>query len=415
VSLAAPRTIRLDPPPPPSATRSGCCDPHQLRHCLRLSLCESRTSPVLADDGVGIGAKDKGTAFDRCKYGTLNVLCSPEGVRAAHAYGECYLELDPSVRARCTLAPCDTGGISRPSERLAVPDYYAHVIMEFSDLELDQSLGVAYRTPEWRDSRVLRTYKEAQIHGPIELSRRDVLRLVAPDTLERETLSKLAAFAKSKGVGFKTYRKPEPPSDAFDFGIPRPATPRAGFDTPRPESMPHPGVGTPPPLSPGPTWPEYMRPYAEMLAATTSRFSSLDNYFSGARIASSLAEAAWGHGWRRVAHIDHLLAQQLLAYVCPRMFVLYYPYVPAPWHDVDGSVLATFALLTREGGCSDVVANLIWSTLVKLFPHSAFPSHAYTEVETSMHRLLAVIRMVEDGLKAEHMDSAARGGRFFGI
>ena len=50
-----------------------------------------------------------------------------------------------------------------------------------------------------------RRYKEAQIHGPLALAPRDVVRIVAPANLPAGRLGELREIAKIKGVGFDTY------------------------------------------------------------------------------------------------------------------------------------------------------------------------------------------------------------------
>merc|ERR1719408_293499 len=76
------------------------------------------------------GAYDKATGFERPKYGAQNVINDYKGVTGCIQYGDSYLVLK-DVRLRCTLSPQDSGGI--PAKRLAVLDYYAHVLAEHSD------------------------------------------------------------------------------------------------------------------------------------------------------------------------------------------------------------------------------------------------------------------------------------------
>lgn len=123
----------------------------------------------------------KASGFERPKYGVLDVMNDFRGVLCAQHYGDSYLVLKTS-RLRCTFAPGDSGGIC--GSQLAVLDQYAHVLLEYSDMELREVARVA-SAPEGSEDRIgdsthldSYNYKEAQIHGEIDL-KKHVLRLVA--------------------------------------------------------------------------------------------------------------------------------------------------------------------------------------------------------------------------------------------
>jgi hypothetical protein len=118
------------------------------------------------------GAYDRsGQNKDRPKYGVQNVMNDHRGVVACKQYGESYLILK-DVRLRCTFAPEDSANLK--AEKLAVPDFYAHVLEEYSTDELTETLKVATSA----DAALLgdsdkvgkMKYKEAQIHGDILFS-----------------------------------------------------------------------------------------------------------------------------------------------------------------------------------------------------------------------------------------------------
>jgi len=120
------------------------------------------------------------SAHERPKYGVLDVMNDYRGVACCDQYGDSYLVLK-NARLRCTFAPEDSGGIC--GSRLAVLDQYAHVLLEYGDIELREVARVA-SAPEGSEDRIgdsyqleQYNYKEAQIHGPIDLSKH-VLRLV---------------------------------------------------------------------------------------------------------------------------------------------------------------------------------------------------------------------------------------------
>merc|ERR1719330_2055951 len=60
---------------------------------------------------------DDAPAFERPKYGVLDVMNDNRGVLCARDYGDSYFVLK-NARLRCTFSPVDSGGIT--GERLAV-------------------------------------------------------------------------------------------------------------------------------------------------------------------------------------------------------------------------------------------------------------------------------------------------------
>ncbi|CAK9073032.1 Calcium-dependent protein kinase 15 [Durusdinium trenchii] len=111
--------------------------------------------------------------FHRPKYGVLNVWNDPYGIYGCEQYGDSYLVLK-DLRLRCTLAPQDSGGL--PAQRLAVLDYYAHTLLEYSQEELEETVKLARHGHEkLGDSEALchdwGKYKEVQIHGEIDLTK----------------------------------------------------------------------------------------------------------------------------------------------------------------------------------------------------------------------------------------------------
>lgn len=142
---------------------------------------------------------DIAAPFERPKYGVQNVWNDHRGVQGCQQYGDSYLVLK-NVRLRSTLSPEDSGNLK--ATRLAVLDYYAHVLVEYSDEELLMSLRVAQGGHEHLgDSEAVIAkwgkYKEAQIHGPIELSRH-VDRLVASER-HRDIAGQLQEIADKHG------------------------------------------------------------------------------------------------------------------------------------------------------------------------------------------------------------------------
>lgn len=140
--------------------------------------------------------------FDRPKYGVLSVFNDYRGVLGCKQYGDSYLVLN-DARVRSTLSPKDSGNL--PAKRLAVLDYYAHVMEEYSDRELVALRNVACGNPggiEVGDSGAViqkwGMYKEAQIHGPIDLDVSVSEIVVAPKHREDEETKALVERIAAK-------------------------------------------------------------------------------------------------------------------------------------------------------------------------------------------------------------------------
>jgi len=136
------------------------------------------------EDQLFLSAYKKVPAFDRCKYGVLNVINDPQGVRCCKQYGTSYFLLR-GTRLRTTFSAMDSAGIR--SVDLATVDYYAHVLNMFSDYELKKALQVGTLKIPGSDSAVLHSYKEAQIHGEVRLNEHIELIMAHPrlEKLER--------------------------------------------------------------------------------------------------------------------------------------------------------------------------------------------------------------------------------------
>lgn len=144
-------------------------------------------------------AKAKG--FERCKYGVLNAMNDYRGVVKCQQYGDSYMVLK-DVRLRCTFSPEDSANLK--AERLAVLDYYAHVLYDYSDQELKETMKVAKSSAAaiLGDSKSVRPmkYKETQIHGEVAFGKH-VERLVAHER-HRKDQKRLKAICEKHGWKF---------------------------------------------------------------------------------------------------------------------------------------------------------------------------------------------------------------------
>ena len=108
------------------------------------------------------GRHNGASAFERCKYGTMNFTNDPTGVRCCSGYGQSYFLLKPHVRDRCTITDMDS---SSSAATLGTFRFIFHVLMKLSDAEL-QCAFEGSKGNEMK-SNVIGTYKEIQIHGPV--------------------------------------------------------------------------------------------------------------------------------------------------------------------------------------------------------------------------------------------------------
>lgn len=136
------------------------------------------------------GSYDGAEGSDRCKYGVLNAMNDHRGVVACKQYGDSYIVLK-DVRLRCTFSPEDSANLK--ADRLAVLDHYAHVLHEYSDPELTETMKVATSIDDalLGDSEKVgkMKYKEGQVHGPVAFDQH-VLRLVAATRHRSNALEK---------------------------------------------------------------------------------------------------------------------------------------------------------------------------------------------------------------------------------
>ncbi|CAJ1358376.1 unnamed protein product, partial [Effrenium voratum] len=146
---------------------------------------------------------DGATGFHRPKYGVQNVMNDPRGVVKCKQYGDSFLVLK-DARLRCTFSPEDSANLK--ADKLAVLDFYGHVLALYDDAELRETIKVATSTESalLGDSEKVGNmkYKEAQVHGEVDL-RRHVERLVA-HTRHRDKGEgdRIKAVCKAKGFQF---------------------------------------------------------------------------------------------------------------------------------------------------------------------------------------------------------------------
>lgn len=108
-------------------------------------------------------AYDRCSAFQRPKYGCVNITGDIEGVKPARNYGDLHIILKKSIRHRCTFFDKDTGGFDSHKKAaasgftaayrlsgmpasatsLATARYYAHVLEGYTDEEIKSILNLS--------------------------------------------------------------------------------------------------------------------------------------------------------------------------------------------------------------------------------------------------------------------------------
>lgn len=112
------------------------------------------------------GKHHSASPFERVKYGTINFTNDPKGVRACSGYGQSYFLLKDHVRNRCTVTDMDS---SSATARIGTFQFCYHVLNKLSDAELQ----AAFDGSKGKEvvSNMIGTYKEIQIHGPVEFKK----------------------------------------------------------------------------------------------------------------------------------------------------------------------------------------------------------------------------------------------------
>eukprot|EP00760_Papus_ankaliazontas_P028301 PhM_4_TR3627/c0_g1_i1/m.84077 len=107
------------------------------------------------------------TPFQRPKYGCLNIVRDPQGIKSAYYYGDSYFVLR-LVRLRCSFTDQDSGN---SNAELSSCEYYAHVLLRYNDSELKGVMEVANGVKPYLDSSCISNYKEVQFHGELPFDR----------------------------------------------------------------------------------------------------------------------------------------------------------------------------------------------------------------------------------------------------
>jgi hypothetical protein len=112
------------------------------------------------EDGLFGHIYHRSSGFERVKYGVCNIVNDPNGVQACRMYGDSFLWLkNDRMRLRTSFASRDTGG---GTASLASCEWYAHVLAEYSEPELQDIISVATGAKYCVSSARISSYKEVQ-------------------------------------------------------------------------------------------------------------------------------------------------------------------------------------------------------------------------------------------------------------
>jgi hypothetical protein len=145
---------------------------------------------------------DQSPHFERVKYGTVNFTNDPRGVNACRSYGNSYLVLNKSVRDRCTLTDQDS---SNTCSLIGTFKFCYHILNKLTDAELKATIRAS--RGEEVCSSVVGSYKEIQIHGPIDFAK-DIEKMYVNEIEYNTPQFKqlVEDFTKKFGIPFQVFK-----------------------------------------------------------------------------------------------------------------------------------------------------------------------------------------------------------------
>jgi len=122
---------------------------------------------------------DKAKAFERPKYGCLNIGLTEYGTQQANMYGDGYLLMnDTTVRWRTTLTVQDSFSVNGDCGTVK---HCNHLLVQLQPQELQEIIEAALTKKTSSGGSKQSAYREIQVHGPVQLDR-DVLSVHVPST-----------------------------------------------------------------------------------------------------------------------------------------------------------------------------------------------------------------------------------------
>eukprot|EP01084_Bolivina_argentea_P212695 361499_1 len=148
-------------------------------------------------------AYDTAIAFERPKYGCLNIGLSKTGCKKALSYGDGYFILnDETIRWRTTITIIDSLNAVISKKYVASDTvcgtlkHCTHLLAKLNDNELKELIQVAIGCKKGDTAQS--SYREVQIHGPVQLNR-DIKSLHVPRCHWRITSNIFQNFCDKNG------------------------------------------------------------------------------------------------------------------------------------------------------------------------------------------------------------------------
>eukprot|EP01083_Nonionella_stella_P209684 759841_1 len=143
-------------------------------------------SRVVAEQKMFGPVYNKATVFERPKYGCLNVGLQPEGCLRAIGYGDAYFLMnDATVRWRTTLTIQDSFAVNG---NCGTVKHCNHLLIQLQTNELKELIEAALFAKEGGKQQT--SYREIQIHGPVQLNR-DIISLHVPNSVQHRKNEKM--------------------------------------------------------------------------------------------------------------------------------------------------------------------------------------------------------------------------------
>lgn len=141
---------------------------------------------------------DNSSAFDRVKYGCINIFGCFEGVNSAKAYGKSYFTLKNS-RTRITYTVGDSSN-SNFSEKISSLKNPYSLLNQLSAEQLDILMKKILNIP--LNVKQPGRYTEIQIHGEVRLDRDIDTLFISKSDAEYISYSEIESFCKKNNINF---------------------------------------------------------------------------------------------------------------------------------------------------------------------------------------------------------------------
>lgn len=158
------------------------------------------TPRINAENIIFKGIYDKSEAFERPKYGSINITKSPSGIASCYSYGNSYMILNNYIKNRASFIHGDSFGLEL---HLASFGYPIPILNLLSITDLKTVIDIA--TGKKQSAKSLDTYLEVQIHGPIRF-KQDVKELKINKLYrQQDIINKLDLFSQKYGCPYSFF------------------------------------------------------------------------------------------------------------------------------------------------------------------------------------------------------------------